>query len=500
MRSRRMHGHLLVRGLLAGLVLAASCGRPGGPGQGRGVLVIAIDSLRADHVSAFGYDRPTTPALDALAAEGFSFTQAFTNAPLLLPAHVGLLTGCEPAVARRFLPTEFEGLDERRWKIPQRVPRLAIEMLAAGYATAAFADHPLLEPVYGFDAGFQHYQILAEDSAQDWEGTQSARLSERLIQWVRSLERDRSWFAYLHLHDLERAWTTPRPEWETYFTPRPELSEVPPVGNTDSTFFTIPRSRWRGSSRSLGHYEAAYDGHLLALDHELERLFAGLRRAGRYENATILVVGSYGVQFGEAGLYLRAGRYSMADLHVPWIVRLPGRAKSGRSDALVSLTDLAPTVLELEGLSVPVGMHGFSLASLLRGEPSEVPPRRYAFASCGMQEGCAVIGERYCLEYLIPAGTEDHQIKRSWFGHLRESSLEPTPRFYDRRSHPFPPLASNHLGPPEEEAQFTRVARDWMRDINNARILLQSTALVDSRLDETTVRDLQEKGFVGKFR
>ena len=135
------------------------------------------------------------------------------------------------------------------------------------------------------------------------------------------------------------------------------------------------------------------------------------------------------------------------------------------------------------GLPVPLGMHGFPLGSLLRGEPRGSPLRSYAFASCGMQEGCAVIGERYCLEYLIPAGTEDHQIKRSWFGHMREPSLEPVPRFYDRFSDPFPPLASQHLGPPQEEAQYARVARDWLRDINNARILLQSTALIDSLIE-----------------
>jgi arylsulfatase A-like enzyme len=481
-------------------LLAGACSPAQGEGRtGGGVLVIAVDGLRADHLSSFGYDRPTTPSLDALAADGVTFTQAFTSAPALLPAHVALMTGCEPGVARRFLPNEYEGLKERRWRIPARVPHLAIELLAAGFRTAAFVDDPWLDPVHGFGPGFQVYDVLSPESAEDWEGAQPARLIDRFLQWLRALDGDESWFAYLHLHELERSWSRPDLQWDGYFQPRPELSQVPPVGNTDSVFFTIPRSRWRGGSRPLGLYEASYDGHLRALDAELERLFASLRRAGRFEDTTIHVVGSHGLQFGEAGLYLRSGRYSQADLHVPWIVR-PRRGleleRGRRTEALASLLDLAPTVLELEGLAVPPGMHGRSQAALVRAA-GVAPVRELCFASCGMQEGCALIGRRYCLEYLLPAGTEDAQLRRSWFGDWVESSVEPSLHFYDRLETPHPPLYAAHAGPREEFERLRQTAAEWMRDVNSVRLHLQFPA-GSSPLDEAVLERLRARGFLGK--
>ena len=460
----------------------------------------AIDGLRADHVQALGYDRPTTPTLDGLAREGVLFREAFTSAPQVLPAHVALMTGCEPTVARRFLPNEFEGLSERRWRIPARVPQLAVELLAAGYATAAFLDDPLLSEVHGFGPGFQRFEVLDEETAQSWEGPQPTRVVDHLQKWLRSLPAGRPWFAYVHFAELERFWSRPQRENENYFAPRPELSDVPPVGSTDSVLFAVPRSHWRGGSRTLGQYEAAYDGEIHGLDVELERLFASLRRLGRFDSTSIHVVGSYGMQFGEAGLYLSAGRYSMADLRVPWIVRpraslgLPtGRSIVGP----VSLIDLAPTILELEGLPVPVGMHGLSLAGALRAPEGKLPERPFVFASCGIQEGCALISQHLCLEYLVPAGTADAQLRRSWFGEWVDLVVAPTLRFYDWRRTPYPPLSSGQGSEGENLAPLRAAAVDWLRDLNDARVFLQAPP-GRSGLPPEAIQRLREKGYVGR--
>src|SRR5262245_6851668 len=135
-----MFGRRVALAPLFPLAMLAACGSRTAEGVGPGVLVIGVDALRADHLAVHGYDRDTSPVLTSLAQEGVRFEQAFTSAPQLIPAHVALLTGCEPSVARRFLAPEFEGLNERRWQIPARVPRMAVEFLAAGYATAAFVD------------------------------------------------------------------------------------------------------------------------------------------------------------------------------------------------------------------------------------------------------------------------------------------------------------------------------------------------------------------------
>ena len=142
---------------LASLVpFLAACGKPGSTGDvGRGVLVIAIDGLRADHLSCYGYDLPTTPGLDALASDGVRFRQTFSSAPSLLPAHFGLMTGCDPTLARRLhLNDELAASVEERWLVPEKVPHTAVEFLVGGFASAAFVDDPLLGKQFGFGPGF----------------------------------------------------------------------------------------------------------------------------------------------------------------------------------------------------------------------------------------------------------------------------------------------------------------------------------------------------------
>jgi arylsulfatase A-like enzyme len=261
--------HALTLALLVG---ASACGPAAREEHGRGVLLIAVDALRADHLGIYGYDRDTSPTLSQLAREGLRFGEVFASAPQLIPAHASLLSGCAPDLARRFLAPDFEGPRERRWRLPARAPHLAIEFLAAGYATAAFSDHAVLSEPFGFERGFQHWEVLDEESAGEWEGEQDTRAVEHFLQWLRDLPRDRSWFAYVNLNELERCWSRPpQAAADEYFQPRPELSAIPPVANTDSVFFAIPRSRWRGGVRSLGQYEAAYDGEIRTVDAEIGR-------------------------------------------------------------------------------------------------------------------------------------------------------------------------------------------------------------------------------------
>jgi arylsulfatase len=463
----------------------------------RGVLLIGIDGLRADHLSCYGYDRVTTPTLDALAEDGVAFTQMFTSSPVVIPAHISLFTGTHPGVARRFLPGELEGLGERRWRIPGRVSHLAVEFLASRYATAAFLDSPLLDPVYGFGPGFQVYEVLKKAPGQRVSRT---RLSiDRFVTWMRN-QGDKSWFAYLHLHALEDSWARPDREWERFFEPRAELSQVPPVGNIDATFFAVPRSRWKGGARTLGDYEAAYDGHLRKLDAEIERLLGHLRRSGRYENTSIYVVGTHGMQLGEAGLYVSSGRYSQADLGVPWIVRTADSTPRGRKiDALVSLVDVPPTLLAMEGLAVPRGMHGHSRADLILGLDGQGAD--FVFASGGIQEGCAVIGERYCLEYLAPESLGDAELRRSWLGERSDEPAIPMVRFYDRLADPFPALAASTEGPPRLElARYRKALHTWLDNMSKTQKVLQPNSRSRDGVDPAEIERLIELGYVGRLR
>jgi arylsulfatase A-like enzyme len=481
------------------LIAFAACAPPAPTAPGPGVLVIAIDGLRADHLASYGYDRETSPALDALAADGILFEQAFASSPQTLPAHVALLTGNEPTVARRFLMTEYEGLGERRWRVPERGPHLALEFLAQGYATAAFLDDDKLSEAHGFAPGFQHFEVLATEEAQEWEGGPGERVVRHFLTWLGTVPAGRPWFAYLHFHQLERFWAEPPAAREGFFPPRAELDQLPAVGNTDSVFFALPRSRWRGGARTLGGYEALYDDEIRVLDQELDRLFARLRGSKRYESTSIHVLGAHGLQFGEAGLYLRSGRYSRADLAVPWIFRPAGaEATRGlRVEGIVSAIDLAPTALANAGVPVPAGMQGLSQAGLADGSTRAAAARSFVFASAGLQEGCAVIGPRFALEYILPLGISDPQLRRSWTGEWSSHGLQPRLVFYDRTAEPYPPLdAEGNRGPAEEFAAFRAAALDWVRDMNDLRLFLQAPP-GRSLLEPATLQRLRDNGRIG---
>ncbi len=482
--------------LLTGSV-AAACG-PRTDGIGPGVLLIAVDGLRADHLGVYGYDRDTSPNLTALAAEGVRFEEVFASAPQLIPAHVALLTGCEPLLARRLLLPELEGLDERRWFVPERGVHLAVEFLSAGYATAAFVDHEHLGEAQGFEQGFQTYQVLDAAGRQAWEGAQSTRIVDHFLQWLRALPAGRPWFAVVHLNALERCWSDPAAYSQGTFQPRPELARIPPVASTDSVFFAVPRSRWRGGPRTLGQYEAVYDDAIHALDQELARLFASLRRLDRYEATSLHVLGSYGMQMGEAGLYLSAGRYSQADLGVPWIFRPRGAPPEVRGRALpglVSTLDFAPTVLALEGLQVPAAMSGRSQAAVARDPRAPVAERRMVFASCGLASGFAAIGEHYVLEHLVPEGTSDAQLRRSWFGLRTEFGRHLGLSFYARARLLHPPLEAEAPAAARSEASaFKDEAFRWRNDNNDARRFLQAPP-GRSELDPTTLERLRARGY-----
>jgi arylsulfatase A-like enzyme len=455
--------------LSCSLLLVACGGRESG--SGRGVLLIAVDALRADHLSSFGYDRTTSPNLDRLVAEGVRFEQTFSAAPQLVPAHAALLTGCDPNLARRWVPQWRQASFDPDFGLSPEVPRLAVELAVAGYRTAAFGDHPEFSPVFGFDDGFQTFEALWQDD-ESAEDPGAARASFRLRQWLRGLASEDDWFAYLHLNDLERVWRETETLRDTYFEPRPELAAIPPVGASDPCLFAIPPSRWLGGSFTLGQYEARYDGALLRLDQELGRLFEALERSGHLARTTVCVVGTFGLQFGEAGLVLDHGRLSAVDLSVPWILR-PATgvpfAAGRRVEALASLLDVAPTLLALEGVAVPRSMLGVNQAAQL-ATPGP-PLRSFAFASCGIQGGYSAFGDRWALEVTFPSQAAPPLVE-GWYGRPDVADGAPFDLAYCYREESTPALSSPGRNPPEV-LELRAAAAAWIDRVEHLRAGLQ---------------------------
>lgn len=493
-------------GLLLAILLAPllGCGpRPGEERTGRGLLVVVVDALRGDHVGACGYDRATTPYLDALAAEGTLFSQAYSASPEMVPSHAGILTGCDPMLARRIpLDESSRGTPVSDWFVPDGLPRLPRELLGHGYATAAFTDDPAIAPVCGFGAGFQRFDGFLSERTPNATEMGSEAVSTKCLNWLSGLGRSQGWFAYLQIDDLERVWTRQDESRDSFFEPRTELATVPPVSEEDRVFFAVPRLRWTGATRSLGQYEARYDGELSSVDRNLGRFFEGLKRIGRWKNTTVVVLGAYGVSFGESGLIVDSGTFADCDLRVPVIVR-PGEevagAKKGRSRELFSLVDIAPTLLDLEGFPVAASMRGVSHADAIRGKAGS--PREFAFAAGGFQAGFAAIDARFCWEESSPGALEQEPtspLSMSWYGDADDHRKEVRRFLHDRNSNP----ARGHLRGSADDAsaaaRLSTAGRDYYNWIEKARAVLQGGDAELEATDSATLAELRRRHLLGE--
>ncbi len=454
---------------------------PAAPGPpARGLLVIAIDGLRYDHLSYAGYDRPTTPALDELAQEGVFFRQAFAAAPWQIPAHMALISGADPRLARRVLPADVSVNQATQWHLPDEAPHPAASFLSHGISTAMFYDHPNLASIYGYQRGFHVYQGPDKDDDKQRPQFGSEAVFRRFQQWLTHSDPDQSWFAYLEVADLERVWSETDPRWDSRYSPRPELSRVPPVGDAQHLYFAVPRGRWSQGMSTLGEYEARYDGAIAQMDYAFRRLRCSMERLGRFENTTVVIVGSYGMSFGESGMLLDSGTFADVDLHVPLIVR-PGAGfafKAGlRSDDLISTVDVMPTLLEMAGLPITSGTDGQSFLRALNGVAAA--PGRVIHASCAYQDGFATLDDRHCFERTWPGRALDPRLSASWFGDNERRPDELREVFHDRREHPSLGHLSVQGSDIEARANLARRGEAWAAKIHARRLRFQGPGVAE---------------------
>jgi choline-sulfatase len=466
---------------------------------GRGVLMIVIDGVRADHMGYTGYDRDTTPVIDSLAGQGVAFTQAFSSAPELIASHASLLTGCDPVVARQPLPQDQGALSlGRRWRIPAPAPSLAAEFLAQGYATLALSDSSWLASDYGFDRGFERFEDFRGGQMFDDGDFGAAELGRALLDWIRSLDSERDWFAYININDLERAMRHAEGHWQTYFQPRPELDEIPPVSDGKHTFFAIPRGHWPGGQRTTGEYEACYDGFLRQLDWKLGRLVGVLERIGRLDQTTICIVGTYGIGFGEAGLYLDTGTLADVDLGVPLVIKYPASSKLTRGlryEGLASTIDVGATLLDLAGIELPSGLHGRSHLPALAGADSP-PVNDLVYSMGGLSEGFAVHDARYSYQSIIPAVRGDGDLLASWYGTAKPERRPRRRYLRDRLSDSGPGDLGPSAAEPEVAERLHAAGEDWYTWIGYARVALHDPPWLEEELPPEIKAQLLERGLV----
>lgn len=335
----------LAAALLGGCRRGASPVPDEAPGPQR-IILISLDTMRPDHLGTYGYDRPTSPAIDRFAASGVVFEDAVAQASATLSSHASILTSR--------IPRHHGASFSNRHGLGADVPTLAGLLQEAGYRTVAFTGGGQMDRRFGLDRGFQEYR--------ETELNQNFRETAGLgIQWLRANREERV-FLFLHTYEPHHPYVARGlPGFESdYDGPLPPIISVEILKEINSGSRAI-------DERDLRHIVNAYDTDLRSTDDGFGRLHRFLRRQGFLEDALIVLTSDHGEEFGEHGTVGWHGHTLYEELlRVPLIVKLPGNAHAGtRVSSSVRSLDIAPTILDLAGVPIPGTFQGVSLRTLL---------------------------------------------------------------------------------------------------------------------------------------
>jgi len=360
--------------LLAALVATSCSGEP--RASGPNVLLVTVDTLRADGLGCYGYPLAVSPVVDALAAQGVLFEDATAAWPKTRPSLAAILSGSWPRTtgikhqeALRALPDELTILPE--------------SFRAAGYQTAGIVANYNVGRSFGFEQGFDHFveawqaKWAAEHGDVPYENaagrvkeyTDATIVTEEALAFLERRDRDRPFFLWVHYMDPHGPYLPPA-EYRDLFAdahapaPRP-LEEIPEYQRVVEDGATVT---------DLGRYRRRYDQEIRNFDDQLGRLRAALVADSVWDELVIGFVADHGESFGEHDYVLEHGKYAyQASARVPMILAAPGLPAARRVERPVSTIDLAPTLLGLAGVVGPV-LDGISLEPLARGSGDTSSP------------------------------------------------------------------------------------------------------------------------------
>jgi arylsulfatase A-like enzyme len=332
---------------IAGLVLwCSACGRPPANTGPPNILLISIDALRADHLSCYGYDRQTSPVLDGLAARGTRFSRAFVNTHGTPPSHTTLLSSLYQETHRVGI-----GSDPTVHTLPTGVEMVQELFSASGWHTVAVTGGGFMSGDYGFSRGFDVYVDRAG---------RVARQAAELVKQIQSVYASgRPVFAFLHTYQVHSPYAPPK-RFRRLFGEYESSIEA----TSEALREINPDARRELSREDFEYLESLYDGEIRFTDEVLGNLLASLDTIGFLDNAVVVVTSDHGEEFGEHGGILHGGKLFEELLRVPLIVSGTGIDRGVVEPALVSLIDIAPTLLSLAGLDVSDSMEGQSLVDL----------------------------------------------------------------------------------------------------------------------------------------
>lgn len=370
----------------AGIAMAVAEESP--PRRPLNVVLLSIDDLRPDRLSAYGDERPTAPALDRLAAESVVFENVYSTSSWTLPAHVSMFTGLHPKSHRAILGMTRPSPD---------IPMLSEILHDAGYRTIAITAGGWVSEGFGFARGFDEFDVVFRPG----------QAVKKAIKDLKAIPLDQPYFLFFHTFGVHCPFVAPQ-EYREMFDTRPaedhfDLSDK--CGDTHLQDMEL-------SSGQIAFVSDRYDAGIRSTNDRLRWLFTYLKKRGDVENTVVVVTSDHGEEFKEHGR-MGHGRALYAEtLRVPLLMRVPGVA-AGRRTHPASLVDLAPTLLDLLGLPIDE-MEGTSLAPRLRhGDGADAPRPVYAETNLrGEKARSVVYGGRQLVVDLKTKRTEIFDLAR----------------------------------------------------------------------------------------
>jgi len=378
-----MSGRRVLAAVLAAfLAVVTAAGCSGGSGHGRpNVILVVLDTLRADRLGVYGARRPT-PFLDKLAEQSIVYDRAYAPSSWTVPSIASVFTAQYPSEHRVAVVMAV---------LPDDVTTLAEELRAAGYRTGAFSANIEITETAGFDQGFDTFRTVFREPKDD-----AANLNLAALGWLNEIGKSGEPI-FMYLQYME-------PHSPYRFHPNITPDDPPPFPGVWSDWvlaarvnegaFSIAEGKplpeiWKMTPEELARLAALYDGEALYLDQALANLFTDLDRRGLLENALVIVTADHGEHLGEHGLLSHGNTLYEEVIRVPLLVRLP-KPTSRHVREPVSIAGLAPAILGELGLPIPAGFHipalpfdgkgasGFALSEVLKVKPDYLRLHRRA--------------------------------------------------------------------------------------------------------------------------
>ena len=356
---------------LAFLALASSACRPSDPSRPNLVLIV-VDTLRSDHLSAAGYPRETSPILENLARRGTFFDRFYSHSAVTRPSVATLFTS-------RFV--SGHGITNQGGAgLARELPSLPEILHRSGYSTRAFVTNPQIHPLLGFDRGFDRYERLF-DRDVDPVRLQPGDLvklpaSEVFASAQESLAelRRRPFFYYIHLLDPHGPYQPPAEDLAIFADP--DYRGV----ITGSIADFVRYAQFRSHPEDLDHFRALYDGEIRSMDRALGEFVDWLERSGHLDNTHLLLTADHGEEFMEHGATGHSFQLFEESIRVPLLWIGPGVPAGRRVGDVAGLVDVLPTVLDVLGVPRPEeSLRGRSLRPLWTDDPSPRPWRPALF-------------------------------------------------------------------------------------------------------------------------